>query len=80
MVQAWHHGHGGREVPVTGAMDSSPEGNRTGSGVSFIGQSPVEKPSHRGPGAAAANRTLMGANIEARLAVEAQCRAAQWQM
>src|SRR5262245_8659527 len=42
--------------------------------------SPLEKARHRGPGTAAADRAPSGADLEARLTVEAQRRAAQWQM
>jgi len=48
--------------------------------VDRVCQLPEKEGSHRGPGAASASRTLMGADIEARLAVEAECGAAQWQM
>jgi hypothetical protein len=65
---------------IAGAMDSSLEGDRTGSSLSRVCQSTVEKPSHRGPCAAAANRTPRGADLEARLTVEAECRPAQWQV
>jgi hypothetical protein len=65
---------------VTGATDSSAEGNRTGSRTPFIFHVPLEKASHRGPRTATTDRTPLGADLEALVAVEAQNRAVQRQM
>jgi hypothetical protein len=82
-------GHKASGVTVTAVVRLDPDGlavsavgdgNRAGSKMPFILQSALEQASHRGPGAAAADRTPIGAYLEARFTVEAQCRPAQRQV
>jgi hypothetical protein len=70
---------GGMRI-VTGATDSSAEGDRTDSRTPLIFCARFEKASHRGPRTAATDRTAFGADLEALVAVEAQDRAVQRQM